>query len=345
MADVPEPLYLSACTDEDGAHALAAFTGDGAVHFTARLPDRGHGAVRRPGTREAVVFARRPGDWAAAVDLASGRLNGVIAAPMGRHFYGHGAFLGDGRLLYATENDVAGGRGVVGLYDATAGYRRVGEWNSFGVGPHDLAPRPRAGGLVVANGGIRTHPETGREMLNRDAMEPSLAVLDPRTGECAAKVDLGVEYLALSIRHLAVACDGTVFFGCQFEGDPFDLPPLVGAMSPDGRARFLDMPDEDLASLDNYVGSVALDRSGEILAATSPRGGMVAFWDCVSGRYLGRRPMSDVCGVAPAAVPGAFILTSGNAGVALTRLPFGDLARLGPPELSRRIWDNHILVV
>jgi len=338
------PLYVTAVKGDDGAHAVAAFTADGVVRFKTRLPGRGHDAVRRPGTNEVIVFARRPGDWATVVDLATGQVRQVILAPKGRHFYGHGAFVTDGQLLHATENNMATGQGVIGLYDATDHYRRKGELPSFGIGPHELAPRPRAGGLVIANGGIRTHPDSGREMLNADAMEPGLAVLDPETGDCRLKADLGPDNRGLSIRHLTVARDGTTFFGCQFHGDPFDMPLLVGAMTPDGRIHFLDMPDEALAALNNYVGSVALDRSGEVVAVTSPRGGTAAFWDRASGRYLGRRPMPDVCGLAAAAAPEAFVLTSGNAGIATTQIPFESIERLGAPDLSRWVWDNHVLL-
>lgn len=338
-----DKLYVSACTRADGVHAAAIFAADGTLRYLTTLPDRGHDAVRRPGTDEVIVFARRPGQWAAVIDIASGLVRRVIAAAEGRHFYGHGAFRDNGRILYATENDMGTGGGVIGLYDAGAGYRRVGELPSFGIGPHDLAPMPHGGQIVIANGGIRTHPQSGREMLNRETMEPSLAVLDPRTGDCMGKVDLGADHRALSIRHLAVARDGTTFFGCQFEGSPFDLPLLVGAMTSDGKTRFLDIPDDALASLNNYVGSVALDYSEEIIAATSPRGGVAVFWDRASGRYLGRRRMPDVCGVAPAAGPETFLLTSGNAGVQLTQVPSSELKRLGAPALSQLSWDNHVL--
>lgn len=341
------PLYVSACSDGRDGHAVAVFSADGRLRFTTRLPDRGHDAVRRPGSSEVVVFARRPGNWAAVVDLASGVVRQVIIAPEGRHFYGHGAFSADGRLMYATENDIAGGQGLLGLYAIDDAYRRVGEMPSFGIGPHDLAFLPAADGrrrLVVANGGIRTNPETGREILNKDALEPSLAIVDPAGGDCLVKVDLGTEFKALSIRHLDVARDGTTVFGCQYEGDPFDMPALVGVMTPAGETRFLEMPDEDLTSLANYIGSVSLDRSGTIIAATSPRGGMAAFWDLPSGRYLGRRPMADVCGVAPALDAETFVLTSGNAGVQCTAIPALALDRLGPPELAQWVWDNHLLL-
>lgn len=338
-------LYVSACADAAGGQSVALFTADGALRFATRLPDRGHDSVLRPGGAEFVTFARRPGNWAAVVEAASGRTRRTILSPEGRHFYGHGAFSADGRLLYATENAMATGDGVLGLYDATDGYRRIGELPSFGIGPHDLAFRPGGTRLVVANGGLRTHPDTGREILNPDSMAPSLAVIDTASGECLDSQALGPALQGLSIRHLALAPDGTAVFGCQWQGDPFDLPPLVGILPPDGAARFLEMPEDDLASLQNYVGSVGLDAAGAIAAATSPIGGVAAFWDLEDGRYLGRRALSDVCGVAPVAEAGAFLLTSGNAGVQRADLAEPRLAAIGAPALNDWSWDNHVLLL
>lgn len=339
------PIYVGACADAEGSYRVAAFDETGRLLFATPLPDRGHDAVLHPAGQDLLVFARRPGLWAALLEPGTGRIRRVIPAADGRHFYGHGAFSPDGRLLYATENRIATGDGLLGIYDATDGYRRIGEQPSFGIGPHDLAFLPGSDRLVVANGGIRTHPDTGREILNPDDMEPSLAVLRPATGELLAKIDFGPALRSLSLRHLAVAPDGTTAFGCQSQGDPFDLPPLVGLLAPDGTARFLEIPDTELGALANYVGSVALDRAGGIVAATSPHGGTVAYWERGSGRYLGRRAMSDVCGVAPAAADGVFMLSSGNSGVELSPVRTPELRPLAASALGEWIWDNHLIAI
>jgi hypothetical protein len=363
------PVFVAACMDptEHGAASVAAFDSEGRRLFATRLPARGHDAVARPGSREVVVFARRPGNWAAVVDRHTGKVSRIVTTPPERHFFGHGAFSPDGRLLYATENragadDPGAGEGVLGIYDAAAGYARVGELPTHGLGPHDLALLPGSVGvspMLVANGGTRTQPGTGREILNLDAMQPSLAVVDVATGDALLKVELEPELRGLSIRHLAVAADGEAVFACQWEGDPTDGPPLVGLLSRGGATRFLEMPDDELAGLNNYIGSVRLDAAERVVAATSPRGNTVAFWDRASGRYLGRRKMSDVCGIAPMppaasngtrqsdpAVAGLFVVSSGNAGVATIR-PADDreIRRIGGTELGAYAWDNHILAL
>lgn len=334
------PVYVSCAQAADRSQRVCAFTGDGALLFSTALPARGHDVAARPGARELVVFARRPGDWMAVVDRDTGAVRRVVLAAQGRHFYGHGAFSADGRLLYATENRIASGEGALGVYDCAAGYSRIGEIGSGGIGPHDLAVLPGAMRIVVANGGIRTHPDSGREALNAGALEPSLALVRAQTGEVEETLDLGRDLSDLSIRHLAAAPDGSVAFGCQWAGDPLAAPPLVGIRDANGRVRLLDMPEDDLISLDNYVGSVALDASCEILCATSPRGSVAVLFERRSGRYLGRRRLADVCGAAAGAEDGTFLLTSGNDGVGLVRVADANLAALGS-DLATMTWDNH----
>lgn len=336
-----EPVYVSACTNAEGVHYVAAFSHEGRMRFATTLPSRGHDITLRPGGRELVIFARRPGNWMAVIDPGTGTVRQVVTAAQGRHFYGHGVFSDDGRLLFATENRVEAGEGIVGIYDADAGYTRIGEMATSGPGPHDLAFLPGGERLVVANGGERTESDS-REALNEGELEPSLAIIRAGTGDVEGHIELARELRNLSIRHLACAPDGEVVFGCQFKGDPHNIVQLVGLLTPRGETVFLDMPEDDLLSMENYIGSVSLDRSGDIIAATSPRGSVVAFWDRKSRRYLGRRHMSDICGVAAAPERATFLVTSGNAGVGMARIDQRMIERVGG-DLDRWVWDNHTL--
>ncbi len=337
-----ERLYVSSCNDADGQSHVAVFSPDGGILFRTRLPERGHDIALNPANDDLVVFARRPGDWMAVVSRTNGTVRKIVRSPARRHYYGHGLYSADGRLLYATENDLDSGRGVLGFYDVAKDYARIGEQPTHGVGPHDVAFVPDDRLLLVANGGARTDPQTGREILNKHAMEPSLALVDPASGDVVHKAEFGRDMSGLSFRHLAIAPDGEAVFACQYEGEPEEMPLLVGTMRPDGRTRMLGMPDEDLYRLDNYLGAVALDRTGRLICATSPRGGMAAFWDRETGAYIGLAPMPDVCGVAATPEAGTFVVSSGNAGVKMARAESHDLARVAGSDLARYMWDNHI---
>lgn len=333
---LPRRLFVSCRMDAEDNASVACFDAEGAEIFSAALPARGHDVTVRAGTPDLVVFARRPGNWFAVVNGRSGDVTSLVHAAAGRHFFGHGAFSADARLLYASENDIATGDGVIGIYDATDGYRRMGELPSGGIGPHDLALLPDGRSLVIANGGLRTHPDSGREILNPGGMKPNLALLDLTHGEVTARHELEAGLGKLSIRHLAVRPDGLVAFGCQYQGEAEDAPPLLGLLRPGGTPVMLEINDDALFRMRNYIGSVSFDDTGGYLAATSPHGGAALVWDMVRGKVSRSVAMADVCGAAPNG-NAAFLLTSGNAGISASA-PSG----LSPaPGGHRWIWDNH----
>ena len=212
-------LFVSCRIDAEEGHHVTGIDARGHVRFDLPLPERGHGVAFRPDTDEGVVFARRPGRFAVAFDPVAGVALRRIDAAAGRHFYGHGAFSPDGRYLFTTENDYETGRGVLGVRDATDGYRQIGELSSFGVGPHEMLLMPDGATLVVANGGILTHPERDRAKLNLDSMAPSLAYLDLADGKLRDDYRLAETYHQLSIRHIAVLGTGGIAIAMQYEGD------------------------------------------------------------------------------------------------------------------------------
>ena len=146
--------------------SVACFDSQGREVFATALPARGHDVALNARRREVAVFARRPGNWFTVIDSGTGIPRHTIHAPEGRHFYGHGVFSGDGRFLYATENNMASGDGSSASMPRLTAIARIGEFASGGIGPHDLVLMPDGRSLAVANGGLRTHPDTGRETLN-----------------------------------------------------------------------------------------------------------------------------------------------------------------------------------
>ena len=334
--------YAAARFDPGDVASLALFDGTGREIAVAALPERAHDSAVSPDGRLLVVVARRPGRFALVLDTASLAPLARLTPPPGAHFTGHGRFSADGRRFFIAETDMVADRGRIGVHDVASGFTRIGGWDSGGVGPHDLALLPDGRHLIVANGGIATDPTTGRDRVVRETMRPNLTILALDDGTIVGKSDLGDGLRLASIRHLAVAGDGEVVFGCQFEGDAGDGPPLVGAWSPANGAapRLWEMPDPALARLSDYVGSVALDESGRFVAASSPRGGHFALFERASGGFLGLRAMADVCGLAAGDRPGDFLATSGAAGVRRFAATATGETRID--GLGAHVWDNHV---
>ncbi|WP_246249248.1 DUF1513 domain-containing protein [Chelativorans alearense] len=333
-----EALFLGARLNR-GRFEAAVIDEMGRDRLVLPLEARGHSFAIDPPRRRAVAFARSPGRFAVAFDVDGRDEPVAITAAADRHFHGHGVFTPDGRLMLATENDFEAGRGVVGIYDATDRFCRIGEFPSDGIGPHEAVPLRDGRTICVANGGILTHPDYGRAKLNLATMAPSLAYIDAASGEVVEKAALAPELSRLSIRHMALDAAGHVWFGCQYEGAATDRPPLVGRHRRGREVELFPGPREVLHAMQNYVGSVAVDASGTVLATSSPRGGLIAFWDTESGRCLGRQTLADGCGVAPSA-RGRVLATSGR----------GAVVNAGP-ETERVLteagggapaWDNHL---
>jgi hypothetical protein len=332
-------LFVSCRSDAAARHHLTGIDQAGQVRFDMPLPERGHGVAFRPGYDEGVVFARRPGTFAVAFDpVASVALRRLDAAP-GRHFFGHGAFSPDGRILFTSENDYEAGRGVIGVRDATDGYRLIGELASHGIGPHELVLIPDGASVAIANGGILTHPDRDRAKLNLATMASSLAYLDLADGRLRDDYRLDAAHHQLSIRHLAVLGSGAVAIAMQYEGGKRDQVPLVGLH--DGSAiRLLEAPAEVQAQMRQYCGSIAVDRGGSLIAVSAPRGNLVAFWD-EDGTYLCATMVPDGCGVAPTDAPGGFLISSGL-GQVVAFEPRSGARRIVQPADADSGWDNHL---
>jgi hypothetical protein len=335
------PLYVGCRADDAERYFTTGFGADGRVVFDIPLPGRGHGAAFRPAPAHCVVFARRPGAFAVVIDADRGEALRRIDAATGRHFYGHGAFSPDGRYLFTSENDFEAGRGVIGIRDAEDGYRQIGEFASQGIGPHELVLMPDGATLAVANGGIRTHPDNDRAMLNLDTMQPSLAYLDLANGRLRDAFGLAARLHHLSIRHLAVNRDGLVAVAMQYEGSKRDRVPLV-ALHDGGALRLLDAPPAIERRMRHYAGSIAFDPGGRLLAVSCPRGNLITFWDAHAGRLADQIDVADGCGVTPADAPGAFVITGGRGQVLRVDPARGDGAPVVVAAPSIAAWDNHV---
>ncbi|MFW8634462.1 DUF1513 domain-containing protein [Cribrihabitans pelagius] len=336
-ADAGAPAFLSAGRDEQGRFLLAGLTRDGRALFRPPLPARGHAAAAHPARPEAVAFARRPGRFANVIDCRSGAALARLEPPAGHHFFGHGTFSADGRFLYTTENAYETSRGRIGVWDTRKGYRRIGAFASGGTGPHDILLRRDAPGLVVANGGIRTHPGSGRAKLNLATMRPNLSYLSSG-GTLDAQMELPAALHQNSIRHLAMRADGTVGFAMQWQGGAGELVPIAGLHRPGTPPRLMADGDPRVLNLQGYGGSIAFSPDGTRVAVTSPRGGVLQVMDCAGGELLAEHRMADVCGLAPGPANAGFTASTGTGALF-------EITHAGPRLLHRTAlaWDNHLI--
>ncbi len=134
-------------------------------------------------------------------------------SPSYTHFYGHGVFSEDGKHLFATENDFENGAGLIGVYYTDEQFKQVYEFHTPGVGPHESMVMPGGRTLCVANGEILTHPDTGRVKLNLHDMPSSVVSINSRPSKLLNKYNVPKALKRLSLRHMDIAADQTVWLG------------------------------------------------------------------------------------------------------------------------------------
>ena len=258
-----------------------------------------HNRIARNNSIDVAVMGRRPSEWFWILAADSGKLKYSIKAEANRHFYGHACYSLEGDLLYVTENNISDFSGVIGIYDVASGYKKIGEFATQGIGPHEIVMHPDGKTLVIANGGIKTE-RASREELNIDSMQPSLVYLDRHEGKLIQQVYPA--HNQMSVRHLTMHNDGTVIIGIQFQGErhlnvPMILTHRLGQSeftalqmdqtNPNGWHRF-----------HHYIASVSVDSNRNLVCATSPIGGCAAVFDLNSGELIESVDLADCAGVA-----------------------------------------------
>ena len=356
VAELHNPkLFFSARDTLHGEHRVSGFTETGNLVLDIQLPERGHSFAVHPEEPLVAHFGRRPGRFALIVEYANNRISHRIAPPENRHFNGHGVFNADGTILYATENDFDNERGVIGVYDAANNYLRLGELESYGIGPHDIRILSDGQTLVVANGGIHTHPELPRLKLNIPTMSPALCYIDRNDGTLVSIQKLESKFHQLSIRHLSVAADDSVGIAMQYEGAKGNLVQLAGLHRLDSAndatnqnaIRLLDAPVKVLRAMKHYCGSICIDSTTGTIAVSAPRGDLVVFWDLVTAQFLAALQIPDSSGIEFSGSRGEIVATSGQGDLYVLNGRNNDVNQFRNeiPNLDSCSWDNHLVSV
>lgn len=317
-------------------HFAGAFNQNGQLINAVELPARGHGSAAHPTKPgHAIMFARRPGTFLLEVDFANGAITQHITASQGRHFFGHGVFSKDGKQLFSIENNFEQGRGEVVVRDSS-NYQVIDRYDCGGVGPHECRLMPDGSTLVIANGGIKTHPDWPRKKLNLDTMSPALTYLDLSSGQVIDQFKL--DNHQLSIRHLDVSAQGKVVAGLQYQGPKSDNVPLAISHHGQESLQFLQADDVVWRSLNHYTASVCVDSSAQQVAISCPRGDVITLWDLNSDQYIRSIKMRDVAGLGLA--NSQVVATNGKGQVLNLNqanqqfLKFNDIR-----------WDNHLTTI
>lgn len=331
--------FLSAC-DKDDRHYLGILNEQLQLIKSHEIDWRGHGLVHDAQSQQALLFARRSGTHAVVIDMQSLEISHEIQSPEDRHFYGHGCFSADGRYCYMTENDFDNARGVISVWDAQK-WGRIAEWESYGTGPHDIHLMPDGNTLVVANGGIRTHPDYGRRKLNIDSMDSSLVYLNAQSGELRERKTIDFPYL--SIRHLHVNLRGTVAIAMQSQQTDARMKPYEPLLAIHRQANTIQTllsPHTIQQSLKGYAADAIISDDETTAVLTCPRANKAVIWDLVSNSVKHEVALDGVSGVT-FGPDNNHVFLSGDSGE-ITQLSL-DTGMVVNKMVFDIQWDNHMI--
>lgn len=332
-------LYASAYSLNKKEHFFGLFNENGDIAWSTQLLDRAHAPVIHPSQSIVGIVARRPGFFMDFFDVSTHQKITRIEPSKDHHFYGHALFTSDGKRLITQENHYPTGQGKIFVRDWPSG-QVLHSFSSNGIGPHESVLLNDQV-LVIANGGLMTHPDEDRKILNLDTMKPNVTYLNLQDGTVLNQSANSSELHQLSIRHLDVNQQGTVALGFQYQGEMWDQVPLVAISRLDqAELEYLPIPEEVRVRFKQYCGSVCFDNSGEILAISTPRGGLVAYWHVSSKTFLGVENCRDVCGLVATDNAHEFLLTSGI-GSQLKSNPVQNVSKVIKKHPNVH-WDNHL---
>jgi hypothetical protein len=307
------------------------------------LPARGHALARLPQNKVAVI-GRRPGLFSAIVDSDDVNAHAQTFEPAKDcRFSGHAAASADGTRFVTGEFEADSVEAVLVSRDPNTGAQRA-VWHPGGIEPHEVVFARSGARLVAALGGLIKDGGVAGPAFNPDGVKSEILEIDPLSGAVLMRHALDKELASVSLRHLALAPDGETIAVAAQDQDLSVTRPLVGVLDLGKRLELLPMPDIEEANFRGYVGSVAIDHSGEFIAAASPRGSVAGVWSLRNRSWVGALAIADVCGITAGREPGEFWASSGH-GAVLKITARKNGATIDAQWKTDAGFDNHLLLI
>ena len=237
------------------------------------VPDEVHLAVMSPDNKSILVNSRKPGASLLKYSL-SGELIAELKPLKDQHFEGHAIFSIDEKYLYVTASDFQQGSGKL-LKLNSHDLSLIEMYNTNGIGPHELVwQAPNI--IAIANTGVLTHPDSGRDILNLDNIQSNVVLFN--TLDKTQVHEWTVPLAGLSARHLDRMDNGDLVIGCQYKKED-QRPPCVAFATKGEALRFADRQNETLHwDMKGYTASIKSIPNSDQALISNPRGQLLTQW-------------------------------------------------------------------
>ena len=319
----------------DGTYALALFNLENSQEVLLPLQKRAHSLCTSLKRQEVIFFDRRPGDRFYIVDSIDGKLLNTISVPEGYRFYGHGCFDRASQKLYVTANHLESLTGRILVFNCESDYKFVEALPSGGIGPHEVIRHPKKDILYICNGGVQTHPDMGREILNPFSINSNLHIIDLKNGKTQTHP---MKHDSLSIRHIDVNENGDAILGLQDKDFIYsENKALVCFYSFKSKSlQTENSSQENYSKVRGYVASVAIDHLSATGISTCPKGDRFFLWDLKTLQIKREFILKGASGAIFDMDKRDFIVTSGSGEVLQVREN-----KVGAIAKASFQWDNH----
>jgi len=294
----------------------------------------GHGVAQHPREPWRAAIFEKKGPGCCEVDLRKGQVTRPITTPKHRAFYGHGAFSRDGAVLFATENDLGTGDGLICVRDANT-FAEIGFFPTFGKSPHDCHLVDDGRTLVVTNGGGLLGDESA------DAA-PSVTFVDARSTKLLERLTFDTP--RINAGHLALS-KGRDLVAISAPRDGLPKTERGGVTIRTGNSAFVTMtqPEEVVSRMVGESLSLCMVEERSVVGVTNPDGNIVTFWNMAEKRFLKKLDLPAPRGLTRT-LDGAFLALSYGAG-AVTLLFPDTLEPARPRVLQSELSGSHLFTL
>ncbi|MCO4762004.1 MAG: DUF1513 domain-containing protein [Myxococcales bacterium] len=322
-------------------HCLSAVNLDNPVLAARRIPTSfyGHGLAFDPNQPSRALLFEKHGPGCCELDLRAMSVKRAVKTTPDRQFYGHGVFTKDGALLLATETVVGDGsrRGVITVRDGKT-LKLQGTFPSFGLAPHDCHLTDDGRTLVVTNGGGTL--ESGHA--------PNVAYIDVASRKLIERVPF--DSPRVNAGHLALSGKGDlVVVSAPRDGLDVKAADVHGGISfraKGSKGPLLTAKVPAVHKMRAETLSLAIHDKYGVVAATSPGGSQLSFWDVGTGKLMNTfEDMPQPRGVAMTRDQRYYVVTWGKS--ASLRLIDAKTLRSVPGDSLQRAWmsGSHVYVI
>ncbi|MBL7714409.1 MAG: DUF1513 domain-containing protein [Bdellovibrionales bacterium] len=249
------------------------------------IPFFPHGIAFHPKNPSLLSVFEKIGPGAAELNLKTKRMR-IISTSNDRYFYGHGAYSKDGSKLFSVETNTDNHEGVIAVRDPSS-LEQVDVFPSFGSNPHDCQLIEDGRVLAVTNGG-------GKFGTPQKAC---VTYVDVESRKLLKKFEIEDERLNAGHLFVSGKKELAVVSAPRLGLTDSDSGAISLKLKEDQLVRLTE-PKEVIQRLKAETLSVCMDQKSGIVAATSPLGNIVTFWEMATGRLVKSLEIENPRGIA-----------------------------------------------